>query len=319
MGPVVGPSWVTVLTTWRPSWVVDALVLAVAVVYGLGVRRLGGRWPAGRSVLFAAALGGVVLTFDSGIAIWGRSAFAVHMVMHLMLIMVIPALLVAARPLEMVRDLFPQLHGRVIGSGPARVATYPATVFVVYALVVVLTHLTGFLEVAVGSPTLHLLEQVLYLGAGYLFFLTALGFDAGPRTPSYFARFVLMIATMGVDTLVGIVLMFGASTAFGSYIPDEVHLGGALMWVGGDALMMLLMVLLGRVWVADDSGRVDFGPWLEAARRRAVVEQIDDEPADDGVAERAGGPGTTGDIDDDDEALAAYNRMLTRLQRGEHR
>jgi putative copper resistance protein D len=90
---------------------------------------------------------------------------------------------------------------------------------------------------------------------------------------------------------------------FPAYDLEGVHLGGAIMWVGGDGLMMLIMVLLGRLWVSDPSGRVDFGPWLESARRSAITEQSDD--------------GDGGDLDDDDEALAAYNRMLARLDRRE--
>ena len=74
------------------------------------------------------------------------------------------------------------------------------------------------------------------------------------------------------------------------------------MWVGGDALMMVIMVLLGRLWTSDPSGRVDFGPWLESARRSSFSEQTGD--ADTGE-----------DLDEDDKALEAYNRMLARLNR----
>jgi putative copper resistance protein D len=184
------------------------------------------------------------------------------------------------------------------------------------------------METMAGSMTLHHLEQVLYLVAGYLFFLTALGVDAGPRRPSYFARYLLMLVAMGVDTLVGVVLMLSPHSPFPSYALDDVHLGGAIMWAGGDGLMMVTMVLLGRAWVQDPSGRVDFGPWLESARMAAFREQTGEaEPA----ASRTGGPARSGadgpgtgrpgtpgqDLDDDDEALAAYNRMLARLQHGE--
>jgi putative copper resistance protein D len=176
-------------------------------------------------------------------------------------------------------------------------------VLVVYAVVIVLTHLTGFMEAMAGSMALHHGEQVLYLAVGLLFFHTAIGVDVLPHRPAYFARFVLMLVAMGVDTLAGIVLMLAPATMFPAYDVEGVHLGGAIMWVGGDGLMMLIMVLLGRLWVSDPSGRVDFGPWLESARRSAISEQT--------------GDGEGGDLDDDDEALAAYNRMLARLDRGE--
>jgi putative copper resistance protein D len=239
--------------------------------------------------------------------VFGHGAFAVHMVMHLMLIMVVPALWVAGHPLELLRD---QLGGTarerfdaVVDSRVVRGLTFPATVLVVYAAVIVLTHLTGFMQAMASSMALHHTEQALYLVAGLLFFHTAIGVDVLPRRPAYFARFVLMLIAMGVDTLVGVVLMLAPASMFPAYDLEGVHLGGAIMWVGGDGLMMVIMVLLGRMWVSDPSGRVDFGPWLESARRTAITEQTGDAQAGDD------------DLDDDDEALAAYNRMLARLHR----
>ena len=305
MGPTPGPAWADVLTTWEPSWGVDAVLLVLGALYLVGALRHGA-WPIRRTAAFAAALAAAVLTFNSGIAVFGHGAFAVHMVMHLMLIMVVPAFWVTAHPLELLRH---HLHGSgarafdaVVTGRVARVVTFPATVLVVYGAVVVLTHLTGFMEAMAGSMALHHAEQVLYLVAGLLFFHTAIGVDVLPQRPAYFARFVLMLIAMGVDTLVGVVLMLAPATMFPAYDVEGVHLGGGIMWVGGDALMMVIMVLLGRMWVSDPSGRVDFGPWLESARRSAIT-------GDDGSAS------DDGDLDEDDSALEAYNRMLARLHR----
>jgi cytochrome c oxidase assembly factor CtaG len=310
MGPTPGPAWVDVLTTWEPSWGVDAVLVVLGALYVAGALRHGA-WPVRRTASFLAALAAAVLTWNSGIAVFGHGAFAVHMVMHLMLIMVIPAFWVTGHPLELLRH---HLRGgaatafdAAVESRVARAVTFPATVLVVYALVIVLTHLTGFMEAMAGSMTLHHGEQALYLVAGLLFFQTAIGVDVLPRRPAYFARFVLMLVAMGVDTLTGVVLMLAPATMFPAYDLEGVHLGGAIMWVGGDGLMMLIMVLLGRMWVSDPSARVDFGPWLESARRTAFTDQTGDPGTD----------GPVGDLDDDDEALAAYNRMLARLDRRE--
>jgi putative copper resistance protein D len=311
MGPAPGPAWVDVFTTWEPAWGVDAVLAVLGALYLTGALRHGA-WPVRRTASFLAALAAAVLTWNSGIAVFGHGAFAVHMVMHLMLIMVVPALWVAGHPLELLRH---QLHDgaarafdAAVESRVARAVTFPATVLVVYAVVIVLTHLTGFMQAMAGSMTLHHGEQALYLVVGLLFFHTAIGVDVLPRRPAYFARFVLMLIAMGVDTLSGIVLMLAPATMFPAYDVEGVHLGGAIMWVGGDGLMMLIMVLLGRLWVSDPSGRVDFGPWLESARRSAFSEQTGGADATDHV----------GDLDDDDDALAAYNRMLARLDRGDH-
>ena len=305
MGPTPGPAWVDVLTTWEPARGVDAVLVVLGALYLVGAGRHGS-WPVRRTASFLAALAAAVLTWNSGIAVFGHGAFAVRMVMHLLLIMVVPAFWVAGHPLELLRSSLSERSASafdaVVASPVARAVTFPGTVLVVYAMVVVLTHLTGFMQVMAGSMGLHYSEQALYLVAGLLFFHTAIGVDVLPNRPAYFARFVLMLIAMGVDTLVGVVLMLAPSTMFPAYDVEGVHLGGAIMWVGGDALMMVIMVLLGRLWVSDPSGRVDFGPWLESARRSAISEQTGD-------------AGTGEDIDDDDDALAAYNRMLARLNR----
>jgi cytochrome c oxidase assembly factor CtaG len=305
MGPAPGPAGVDVLTTWEPAWGVDAVLVVLGALYLAGAARHGS-WPVRRTASALAALAAAVVTWNSGIAVFGHGAFAVHMVMHLMLIMVVPAFWVAGHPLELLRH---HLGGRaargfdaVVASPVARAITFPGTVLLVYAAVVVLTHLTGFMQVMAGSMGLHYGEQALYLVAGLLFFHTAIGVDVIPSRPAYFVRFVLMLIAMGVDTLVGVVLMLAPATMFPAYDVEGVHLGGGIMWVGGDALMMVIMVLLGRLWVSDPSGRVDFGPWLESARRSAISEQTGD-------------AGTGDDLDDDDDALAAYNRMLARLNR----
>lgn len=308
VGPTPGPAWAAVLTTWEPAWAIDAVLVVLGALYLTAAVRHGS-WPRRRTASFLAALAAAVLTWNSGIAVFGHGAFAVHMVMHLMLIMVVPAFWVAAHPLELLRGKLRGTPARafdaVVGGRVARAVTFPATVLIVYAAVIVLTHLTGFMQAMAGSVALHYTEQVLYLVAGLLFFHTAIGVDVLPRRPAYFARFVLMLIAMGVDTLVGVVLMLAPTSMFPAYDLEGVHLGGGIMWVGGDALMMVIMVLLGRMWVADPSGRVDFGPWLESARRSAFSEQT----GDDGAAR------DDGDLDEDDDALAAYNRMLARLNR----
>jgi putative copper resistance protein D len=306
MGPTPGPAWADVLTTWEPAWGVDAVLVVLGALYLVGAVRHGS-WPLRRTASFLAALTAAVVTWNSGIAVFGHGAFAVHMVMHLMLIMVVPAFWVAGHPLELARHHLRggAAHGfdAAVASPVARAVTFPGTVLVVYAVVVVLTHLTGFMQVMAGSMGLHYSEQALYLLTGLLFFHTAIGVDVIPNRPAYFSRFVLMLIAMGVDTLVGVVLMLAPATMFPAYDVEGVHLGGAIMWVGGDALMMVIMVLIGRLWVSDPSGRVDFGPWLESARRSAISEQT-------------GEAGSGDDLDDDEDALAAYNRMLARLNRG---
>ncbi|HJP78233.1 MAG TPA: hypothetical protein VJ914_28420 [Pseudonocardiaceae bacterium] len=75
------------------------------------------------------------------------------------------------------------------------------------------------------------------------------------------------------------------------------------MWVGGDILMVTIAIIVISRWVSAADRGNDLGPWLESARRSAL----------------GGDPASTQDIDDDEDALRAYNAMLARLASSEHR
>jgi putative membrane protein len=113
------PGWGALVTTWRPSWLVDGLVIAAALAYTIGVRppaRRGMRWARARVLAFAVALIGLVVTFDSAVGVYRHPSFAVHMIMHLMLIMVVPALWVASGPVELTRRVGSEPTRELIGS-----------------------------------------------------------------------------------------------------------------------------------------------------------------------------------------------------------
>jgi putative copper resistance protein D len=160
---------------------------------------------------------------------------------------------------------------------------------------------------------LHDLEIVLYLVSGYLYLMPLMGHEPLRRDLSYPLRLFMLFLGMMVDTIVGVVLMLSAHEPFPAYaaqhrtwgpgLLEDIHTGGGIMWVVGDGLMFVIIVLVISQWMADTERQNDTGKWLEAARRSALASQgVDAVDPDD---ERS--------IDDDDAALAAYNRMLSRL------
>jgi putative membrane protein len=78
--------------------------------------------------------------------------------------------------------------------------------------------------------------------------------------------------------------------------------------VVGDGLMMLLMLAVVAQWSAIGSG-ARLGDWLEGARRHSLAKIGSPSGADYDTV------GTSADVDDDEEARAAYNRMLAELNR----
>jgi putative copper resistance protein D len=226
-------------------------------------------------------------------------------------------------------------------------------VLVLYAATIAVTHLTGLMSVVMANPALHNAEHALYLIVGYLFFLPVLGSEPIRWRLSYPIRFVMLVVAMPVDTFTGLVLgtentpIKGMTTAMrppGSPDPvADLHAGGAVMWIGGDAIMLGFMMLVFLMWAhADRVGTVSRG-WLETVRTAsfetlvappgspraasaspspsglAPDPALDLEPAPEiaatGEPAVAGARGTI----DDDEHLDAYNAYLARLNQPGHR
>lgn len=310
--PLGAPTPLGVFTTWTFAPVADVLLLLGALGYALGVRRVqarGGTWPRARSAAAAAAVVGLVLALNSAMAVYGHALFWVHMIQHLTLIMVVPVLLVWAEPIRLAHDAgAARAVDAVLGNPAVRLLTHPVVTLAFYTAVLVVTHLTAFPDAMMTTPWVHDLELVLYLVSGYLFFLPLAGDERTPWAVPYLLRLAVLAIGMGADTLVGVALMltghpvadFAAMRGpWGLDVLSDQHTAGGIMWVVGDGLMMLLMIIIGVRWGLARPEEQTMGRWLEGARARVLLDGDEEQEA-------AG-------VDDDEDALARYNARLAAL------
>lgn len=320
--------WGTLLDTWqwRPVWSVVLALGLVAYVAGLRSAARRGRVAVARLrvVLFAAAVVVWWVTLSSAVAVYGERVFWMHMVGHLLLIMVVPVLLVLGRPLSVLVAATDGGAERVLHSRLVTLLTRPLCALGIYAAVIVGTHLTGFMDAMMGSPALMNLEDVLYVVSGWLLMVALIGGEPLRSTAPLGPRMLFSVVAMVPDTMVGIVLLQSGNDPFPAmtrmrpgWAPDpirDVQIGGGLMWVGGDLLMMLVSVGLIITLISSPSRDRMLGARLDGARRTALLDHLDQGRT---AADRANGPGFAehADLDADDEVLAAYNEMLGRLNR----
>jgi len=313
------PSWSAILGTWTFTPVADLLIALAAVAYLLPLRRRrrhadAAHWSSARTTSAGLALAVLVLALNSSLAAYAMQLFWVHMVVHLLLIMVVPVLLVWAQPIRLLRDRAgPGVRAgvdRAVAGRAAKILTAPTFTVPLYTAVLVLTHLTGFQQAMTTHLWIHDAETVLYLVSGYLLFLPLLGTELTGRWLAYPLRFVVLALCMGPDTLVGVTLMLGNRVLAPAYAASHPGWGpgalsdqraaGAVMWVAGDGLMMVLMLITALQWVRAGQGDRGLGPWLEGIRRQATVGDT--------------GTNTTHlDVDDDAAAHEAYNTRLAAL------
>jgi len=281
-----------------------------------------------------------------------------HMIQHLLLVMVAPPLLVLSQPITLLlhasRNPLHTWVKKAVRSRPAAFLTWPPFTIAAYAATIAGTHLTTAMNVVMTNPLAHGAEHALYLLAGYLFFLSVLGREPIRWRIPYPMRILALIVIMPVDTFTGLVLGYSGagmtgmmSRSWGPSPADDVRLGGAVMWIGGDAIMLVLIMMVFAAWSRDDRGAAGGLGWLDSARRErlASLQAAAGGPAGTATptaatpAPPAGAPAGAPsgvpaaarrdagrpvvrradrhDIDDDDEQLAAYNAYLARLGEAE--
>jgi cytochrome c oxidase assembly factor CtaG len=337
--------WQAIVTVWQFAPVVTAIVVVLAGLYLWGVVRVAGRhparpWPAWRTGMFLGGLAVVVLATESGIGSYDDVLFWDHMVQHLMLIMVAPPLLIFGQPITLLmhasRNPLHTWVKRILRSRPATFLTWPAFGCVAYAAAVMGAHLTGFANLVETNQVVHNAEHALFLVVGYLFFLPILGREPIRWRLTYPVRFVILVLVMPVDTFTGLMLGYGSAGSPGipagprpAWAPpplSDLHDGGAVMWIGGDAIMFGLMMLVYLMWSLDGRAAASGHGWLEAARRASLASLVASHtaPAAGGGGSEEGAPAASAAVSwdgrggiDDDEHLAAYNAFLARLNEAE--
>lgn len=244
------------------------LIVAALVLYLAGVRSLRRlhphhRWPLARTVAFVAGLAVTAVAIFSFIGVYDGELFWDHMVQHLLLIMVAGPLFAYGSPVALAwRATAGGLHRwltRVLRSPVARLLGHPIVAFLVYAVVIPLTHLTSFYNLTLENEPVHNLEHVVYLFVGYLFWRQIFGIEPNRYHLHPALQYLYLFLAVPIDTFTGLSLdsagheLFPAYLAFhrtwGPSLVEDLHIGGVIMWVGGDTLMLWPMVPVALHWM----------------------------------------------------------------------
>ncbi len=306
------PSWTAahlIVTTFLPplTWrrfgatridFFSVLIVVAGVLYGLGVRRFGrdhpeGPWSTRRTASF---FGGLLVTFlavESFIGVYDEVLFYDHMIQHLMLIMVAAPLFAMGAPVELLERTAKGVTHRVVktglGSKVAEVVAHPVVDFILYAVLIPIAHLTSFYNDTLTHPAVNDGEHLMFLVIGYLFWrhVVAIEPTRHPLTPPL--RLIYLALAVPVDTFTGLTLASATVVTFPAYLamhrtwgPSpllDLHMGGAIMWVGGDTLMLVAMIPCAIQWMRYEEQRaieIDRQLDLAAQRSRSDHDHRDD-------------------------------------------
>jgi cytochrome c oxidase assembly factor CtaG len=246
-------------TNWSTDpWIIASLAASCAAYLAIS-RRFPprGRQPlafwAGELTLIVALLS----PLDAGAAF----LFTLHMLQHMLLMLVAAALFALAAP----PGLIGWAYGRPAVRRVLRAIWSPAPAFVLFNGTLLAWHIPAAYDATLRIPWVHAVEHVGFLVTGVIFW----GVIVSPAPALVRAplgmRFALLIGADIVNFILGFTLTFAGHPFYAAYtaVPrlwglsalDDLRLGGVLMWVMGQMMYLIPVLILLNVILRRDTGR----------------------------------------------------------------
>jgi putative copper resistance protein D len=247
-----------------------------AFFYLAGVVRLhrrGDAWPLHRTILWTLGMITLVIVTSSGLAVYEKYLFSVHMLGHMVLSMGIPVMLVLGAPVTLAARA---IHARKDGSrGPrewilaivhsrfAGIVGHPLVASVVFAVSLLVFYYSPLFSWAVSDHLGHQWMVLHFLLSGYLFVNALIGVDPAPYRPPYPIRLIILLATMAFHAFFGLSLITGTGLLlpewFGAMgrewgqppLADQ-QTGGGIAWSVGEIPTLVLAMLVVWSWSRAD-------------------------------------------------------------------
>jgi putative copper resistance protein D len=279
--PVIppAPTFTNILFAYEPDlFFIGALVLAVAL-YIKGVvilKKRGDAWPVGRTVAFALGISALDFATSGGLGVYAQYSFEYHMVAHMTLGMIAPIGLVLGAPITLALRTLPQgrtpeergpravllalLHSRV-----GAVVTNPIVVLAIFDGSLFLLYFTDLFGILMPSHAGHLLMNIHFILAGFLFFMVIIGVDPSPRRIHHLVRIVMLFAAMAIHAFFSIALLSTTTLIDRGFyssqnIPwlesgllDDQQAGGSWSWAMGEIPIILALIATFILWMRDDA------------------------------------------------------------------
>ncbi|MCU1238946.1 MAG: yccM [Candidatus Solibacter sp.] len=284
------PVAAAVLASWTLDLRAVCLLLVVASLYLRGWLRLRAELPhkytAGRLAAFAGGLFALLSALASPVDAFGGLLLTAHMIQHLLLLMVAPALLLLGQPvLPLLRGLprwvFKDALGPFLASREfrqvGRAMVHPVVSWLALASVITIWHMSPVYELALRSQAWHEVEHACFFWAAIMFWWPVVGVWPGHAVwPRWTMIPYLALADL-VNTGLSAVLSFSDHVLYPSYqlaprlwgisALDDQATAGAIMWVPGSIAFLVPAVILGMR--ALEAGRTR--PLQRTTTRRSAV------------------------------------------------
>src|SRR5882757_340446 len=204
--------------------------------------------PPWRAVSFFLGLLLVATALGSPLAAYDHNLLTVHMIKHLLLMTIAPALILLGEPVRVfwigtplfARRGFGRLLRRPLLRRFARLVTNPALCWTLSAMTLLAWHLPALFTLGMRSESWHLVEQILFFSAGLLFWWPVIQpWPSASTGPRWSMLLYLFLATLPCDILSGFLafsdrvaypVYFSTPRLFGFSVLEDQQCAAALMW-----------------------------------------------------------------------------------------
>lgn len=244
---------------WSFEFPAIAVLPTLTVCYLLAARLVSERhpqqrWPARFTGNFLAGIGLVTVVTLGPLGSYDGVFFWAHMAQHIVLMMLAAPLLLRGQPVLLVLRVSSVGFRRgvvvpTLRSRPMRVLTHPVASWLVFAGVLVGSHVTGFFEFALEHPAVHqYVEHPLYLGSGLSCFYPMLGIGPASKRMRPTGTVLYVSMMMAVEVAVGLWIAGARLVLYPYYLAvphqpwgpatalADQRIGGILMWSAGVTL-----------------------------------------------------------------------------------
>jgi putative membrane protein len=197
--------------------------------------------------------------------------FSAHMIQHMLLVVVAPPLWLLGTPGWLLAPLFRREPVRQF----TRVITNPIVAFLALNVDLYLWHLPPLYSAALTNEALHIVEHLMYITLGVLFWWVVLSpVEEAPRVSRGVAIIYLFLACQPM-VLLGALLTFAPAPVYAPYVAapritslsplTDQQLGGLIMWLPSNIPFLIALSVFFFTWVSEQ----------DRAERLAAGEEVD--------------------------------------------
>ena len=296
------PTLSRVFFEYEANGLILGLLVFATALYIRGVvalSRRGDKWPVGRTISFAIGISFLDYATSGGLGLYAHFSFEYHMIAHMVLSMIAPIAIILSAPITLALRTLPigrdkeerGIRGLLISflhSKPTLVWTHPLVALAIFDGSLFALYFTPLFGNLMSGHLGHMIMDLHFIAAGFLFFHVIVGIDPNPRRVHHLVRVVILLAAMSIHAFFSIALMSANTLIDGGYyqllnrpwaidLLSDQKVGAAIGWAMGEIPIVVALIATFIQWMRSDAReakRADKRSTTDLAEYNAYLEKL---------------------------------------------